>query len=80
MAGLDDVQAIRIDCKCGASASLNPDMRMIARRACPQCGEQMIADGGTYNLINEFLSAIQAVRLIKSENYSVRLVFKRKEA
>jgi hypothetical protein len=68
VADLRDVKTIRLNCKCGASISFDPDKELMLPPKCHSCHEdwpRQNADGNGYAMITEFARMIKEIRRAK---------------
>lgn len=73
--GLDDIAAIRFDCKCGASIALTPGNALHGPLQCQQCGEPISNDRTVYMMMTQFINGLAEAKKIKSD-FQIRLVVK----
>jgi hypothetical protein len=74
--GLDDIAAIRFDCRCGASLSLTTNAQFQAPTVCPECRKQIAGQRPIYDIVAQFLESLRAAKTAGGEEFSIRLVFK----
>lgn len=78
IADLQDVKSFRLDCKCGAAKSYNPNAQFFLNERCHQCGQDMM-DASTKEIVSDLAYALQKVRALKNSNFAMRLVFKQED-